>query len=65
MYKSIKDAKKNMEKIMKEEKNDEIINSHESIIEAYEEFWHIINFDLRKQLFFNIIFYYKSDNSIL
>ncbi len=32
MYKSIKDGKKFMEKIIKEEKNDDIINSHESII---------------------------------
>ena len=37
MFKSIKEAKKNMEKILKEEKNDEIINSHESIIEEGEE----------------------------
>ena len=36
MFKSIKEAKKNMEKILKEEKNDEIINSHESIIEEGE-----------------------------
>ena len=37
MFKSIKEAKKNMEKTVKEEKNDEIINSHESIIEEGEE----------------------------
>ena len=37
MYKSIKEAKKNIEKIMKEEKNDEIINSDESIIQENEE----------------------------
>ena len=37
MFKSIKEAKKNMEKIIKEEKNDEIINSHESIIEEFED----------------------------
>ena len=36
MYKSIKEAKKNMEIILKEEKNDDIIKSHESIIEEYE-----------------------------
>ena len=37
MFKTIKEAKKNMEKILKEEKNDEIINSHESIIEEFED----------------------------
>ena len=37
MFKTIKEAKKNMEKIIKEEKNDEIINSHESIIEEFED----------------------------
>ena len=36
MYKTIKEAKINIEKILKEEKNDEIINSHESIIEEFE-----------------------------
>jgi hypothetical protein len=37
MFKSIKEAKKNMEKILKEEKNDEIINSNESIFEDFED----------------------------
>ena len=32
MYKSIKEAKNNMEKILEKEINDDIINSHESII---------------------------------
>ena len=36
MFKSIKDAKKNIEKILKEEKNDEIINDHENIVEENE-----------------------------
>ena len=36
MYKTVKEAKINIEKILKEEKNDEIINSHESIIEEFE-----------------------------
>ena len=36
MYKTIKEAKIKIEKILKEEKNDEIINSHESIIEEFE-----------------------------
>ena len=37
MYKTIREAKKNMEQILKEENNIEIINSHESIIEEYQE----------------------------
>ena len=37
MYKSIKEAKRSIEIILKAEKNDEIINSHESIIEDYDE----------------------------
>ena len=37
MYKSINEAKKMMEIILKQEKNDEIINSHESIIEECKE----------------------------
>ena len=37
MYKSIKEAKINLEKILKEEKNDDIINSHGNIIEDNEE----------------------------
>ena len=32
MYKTIKDGKRSMEKILEREKNDDIINSHESII---------------------------------
>ena len=37
MYKTIKEAKTNIEKILKEEKNDEIINSNESIFEDFED----------------------------
>jgi len=37
MYKSIKEAKKNIKKIIEQEFNDDIINSHESIIEAQKE----------------------------
>ena len=37
MYKSIKEAKKNMEKIINQEFNDEILDSHESIIETQKE----------------------------
>ena len=37
MNKFINDAKKNMEIILKSEKNDDIINSHESIIEEFED----------------------------
>ena len=37
MYKTIKEAKINIEKILKEEKNDEIINSNESIFEDFED----------------------------
>ena len=37
MYKSIKEAKINLEKILKEEKNDDIINSHGNINEDNEE----------------------------
>ena len=37
MYKSIKEAKRSIEIILKAEKNDEIINSHESIIEGNDE----------------------------
>ena len=36
MYKSINEAKRNMEKILKQEKNDDIIN--ESIIEPENDF---------------------------
>ena len=32
MFDSIKEAKKNMERILQREKNDDIINSHDSII---------------------------------
>ena len=37
MYKSINEAKKMMEIILKQEKNDDIINSHESIIEECKD----------------------------
>ena len=37
MNKFINEAKKNMEIILKSEKNDDIINSHESIIKEFED----------------------------
>ena len=38
MYKTIKEAKKNIQQILEEENNDDIISSHESIIEEYKYF---------------------------
>ena len=37
MYKTIKEAKKNIQQILEEENNDDIISSHESIIEEYKD----------------------------